>query len=226
MGQDDSAPLSATVTDMQITPTRSIFTMHAGLMNLTITFLSPIEVMTGICCQSYPITHLKLSRRTGSYNLYHFPTSPWMQAPSTGRLTMYSFIRTSLPVGHLTDHLCTVIADGHPFTACLDWVTGDRVRDVQWSQHATAGSIYHQVSLIDPQPGEENNQQAQDGVAYYGMANVRPPRSHDHITSLTYMIQRQGLTWTVDNSVIARAQFRNLGKLANNASTAYGPMQQ
>ncbi|KAL1946009.1 hypothetical protein VTO73DRAFT_2011 [Trametes versicolor] len=168
MGQDGSAPLSATVTDMQITPTRSIFTMHAGLMNLTITFLSPIEPSDWVL-QSLPFSYVSVDASSLDGQSHD--------------VQLYSDITS-------------------------DWATGDRVRDVQWSQHATAGSIYHQVSLIDLQPGEENNQQAQDGVAYYGMAN------------------RQGLTWTVDNSLIARAQFRNLGKLANNASTTYGPMQQ
>ncbi len=44
MGQDGIGNGSAVVTDVQITPTRSLFVMQAGPMNLTITFLSPIEV--------------------------------------------------------------------------------------------------------------------------------------------------------------------------------------
>ena len=44
LGQDGIDNASATVTDFQITPTRSIFAMQAGPMNLTVTFLSPIEV--------------------------------------------------------------------------------------------------------------------------------------------------------------------------------------
>lgn len=34
----------ANITDVQITPTRSIFVMKAGPMNVTVEFLSPIEV--------------------------------------------------------------------------------------------------------------------------------------------------------------------------------------
>ena len=45
---DDSGPLGtdgiANVTNIQITPTRSIFVMQTGPMNVTITFLSPVEV--------------------------------------------------------------------------------------------------------------------------------------------------------------------------------------
>ena len=42
MGKDGSE--LANVTNIQITPTRTIFVMQAGPMNVTITFLSPIEV--------------------------------------------------------------------------------------------------------------------------------------------------------------------------------------
>ena len=44
MGADIGPPQNANVTNVQITPTRSIYTMEAGPMNFSITFLSPIEV--------------------------------------------------------------------------------------------------------------------------------------------------------------------------------------
>ena len=45
MGHDASGVSgNANVTNIQITPTRSIFVMQAGPMNMTITFLSPVEV--------------------------------------------------------------------------------------------------------------------------------------------------------------------------------------
>ena len=43
MGHDVDSP-TANSTSVTITPTRTIYTMHVGPMNLTITFLSPIEV--------------------------------------------------------------------------------------------------------------------------------------------------------------------------------------
>lgn len=46
MGGDVGPPNSGNVTNVQITPTRSIFTMQAGPMNVTVTYLSPIEVRT------------------------------------------------------------------------------------------------------------------------------------------------------------------------------------
>lgn len=44
MGQDGVGNGPANVTNVQITPTRSIFVMQAGPMNVTVTYLSPIEV--------------------------------------------------------------------------------------------------------------------------------------------------------------------------------------
>ena len=45
MGNDPASnKTSAKVTNIQITPTRSIFVMEAGPMNVTVTFLSPVEV--------------------------------------------------------------------------------------------------------------------------------------------------------------------------------------
>ena len=43
MGHDLDSTI-ANVTNIQLTPTRSIYTMQTGPMNLTATFLSPIEV--------------------------------------------------------------------------------------------------------------------------------------------------------------------------------------
>ena len=44
-GAPQSNPnVTTPVTNVQITPTRSIYVMTAGPMNVTVTFLSPIEV--------------------------------------------------------------------------------------------------------------------------------------------------------------------------------------
>ncbi|TFK89099.1 DUF1793-domain-containing protein [Polyporus arcularius HHB13444] len=59
MGQDGIGNGSAVVTDVQITPTRSIFVMQAGPMNLTINFLSPIEPSDWVK-QSFPFSYISL----------------------------------------------------------------------------------------------------------------------------------------------------------------------
>ena len=49
MGADPAAmSRDASFTNVQLTPTRSIFVMQAGPMNITITFLSPVEVRSSI----------------------------------------------------------------------------------------------------------------------------------------------------------------------------------
>lgn len=58
MGGDVGPPNSGNVTNVQITPTRSIFTMQAGPMNVTVTYLSPIEVRTLSLPERAPVTHL------------------------------------------------------------------------------------------------------------------------------------------------------------------------
>ena len=53
MGQYDVQNSTANVTDIKITPTRSIFTLQTGPMNVTVTFLTPIEVTKSISFKSY-----------------------------------------------------------------------------------------------------------------------------------------------------------------------------
>ena len=45
MGHDNDSP-TANITSLRFTPTRTIYEMQVGPMNLTVTFLSPIEVCT------------------------------------------------------------------------------------------------------------------------------------------------------------------------------------
>lgn len=42
-----------------------------------------------------------------------------------------------------------------------------------WSHQTSSGSSYHKISLQSPESYTEMANQAQDGTAYYAMANVR-----------------------------------------------------
>lgn len=44
LGNDSNLGTPANITNIQFTPTRTIFVMTAGPMNVTVTFLTPIEV--------------------------------------------------------------------------------------------------------------------------------------------------------------------------------------
>ncbi|KAI0633522.1 hypothetical protein C8Q77DRAFT_1217900 [Trametes polyzona] len=159
MGGDEA--LNANVTKIQITPTRSIFVMRAGRMNITVTFLSPIE------------------------------PSDW--------------VLQSLPFSYVTVDLNTIDGNSHEVQLYSDinraWATGDETGFCQFGQQATSNSVYHFVQSPGLKPADtEINGQAEDGTAYYAIA------------------QSPGLTWRIDSDVAVRGQFRSTGTLANNAS--------
>ena len=80
MGQDNIGNGSATITDVQITPTRSIFSMQAGPMNITVTFLSPVEVRTQSSLRAHHMNPLLPgSRMTGSSSRSRSRISPSKQ---------------------------------------------------------------------------------------------------------------------------------------------------
>ena len=61
MGHDNDSP-TANITGLQLTPTRTIYTMQVGPISLNVTFLSPIEVRNvAVCDYSCPCLGLMLS---------------------------------------------------------------------------------------------------------------------------------------------------------------------
>ncbi|KAM5534566.1 hypothetical protein V8D89_011770 [Ganoderma adspersum] len=68
MGFNDTS-ISTNSTNVQITPTRSIFVMQAGPMNVTITFLSPIEPDDWVK-QSIPFSYVSLEAQSLDGNDY------------------------------------------------------------------------------------------------------------------------------------------------------------
>ncbi|KAJ8483513.1 hypothetical protein ONZ51_g4651 [Trametes cubensis] len=166
LGDDYGPPFVANVTNVQITPTRSIFVMQAGPMNVTVTFLSPIEPSDWVL-QSLPFSYVSVE----ASSLDGQPHD----------VQMYSDISA-------------------------EWLSGDRSSPVRWSQHSTGRSIYHEIDLQFPQRGVEIRDQAQDGIAYYAMAN------------------RSGLTWQIDKNTNTRGQFHGHGVLTNTFTTAFAPI--
>ncbi|KAH9892777.1 DUF1793-domain-containing protein [Cubamyces lactineus] len=163
LGDDYGPPFVANVTNVQITPTRSIYVMQAGPMNVTVTFLSPIE------------------------------PSDW--------------VLQSLPFSYVSVEASSLDGQPHDVQVYSDisaeWLSGDRSSLVRWSQHSTEHSIYHEINLQSPQQGVEINHQAQDGIAYYAMAN------------------RSGLTWQIAQDTTSRGQFHDHGVLTNTFTTAF-----
>ena len=81
----DNTGIAANVTNIQVTPTRTIFVLHAGPMNVTVTFLSPVEVRdyfsNGMTCLSANWT--TRSPTTGSSNRCPSPMCRWKLSPLT-----------------------------------------------------------------------------------------------------------------------------------------------
>ncbi|KAI1795670.1 hypothetical protein LXA43DRAFT_1058371 [Ganoderma leucocontextum] len=69
MGQDATGGTPANVTNIQITPTRSIFVMQAGPMNVTVTFLTPIEPDDWVK-QSMPFSYVSVEAQSLDGNSY------------------------------------------------------------------------------------------------------------------------------------------------------------
>ncbi|KAI9067371.1 hypothetical protein FKP32DRAFT_1563883 [Trametes sanguinea] len=82
MGQDDSPRMPANITNVQVTSTRSIFNMQAGPMNITVTFLSPIEPSDWVL-QSLPFSYVSfeataLDGRPHDVQVYSDISAEWL----------------------------------------------------------------------------------------------------------------------------------------------------
>ncbi|KAI0058455.1 hypothetical protein BV25DRAFT_1902161 [Artomyces pyxidatus] len=100
LGNDGSAPWNVTnLTGMTITPTRSIFSVQAGPVELTITFLSPIEPGDWVR-QSMPFSYLYVDAKSLDGNahriqLYTDLTGEWSSGDRNALLTWTSSVTQS-----------------------------------------------------------------------------------------------------------------------------------
>ncbi|KAM5540215.1 hypothetical protein V8D89_006034 [Ganoderma adspersum] len=102
MGKDGSG--LANITNIQITPTRTIFIMQAGPMNVTITFLSPVEPDDWVK-QSIPFSYLSVEAQSldgNSYpvQLYSDITAEWVSGDRTNSVVQWSNANTSKSIYH------------------------------------------------------------------------------------------------------------------------------
>ena len=171
MGAGQTPPNVATVTHVEITPTRSIYTMEAGTMNLTITFLSPIEVRWCVWWTARTFTDFSLgySLRTGSNNLYRSRMSLWRPSRSTGSHTLCSCTQTSMPVRDMRRWSCPRIM----LTPLLEWLSGFGGSIAKWTTITTSSSIYHEILPPATVSDLGFSHQAEDGTAYYALPHVR-----------------------------------------------------
>ncbi|RPD76749.1 hypothetical protein L226DRAFT_611194 [Lentinus tigrinus ALCF2SS1-7] len=112
MGQYNLQNSTANVTDIKITPTRSIFTMQAGPMNVTVTFLTPIEPSDWVN-QSTPFSYISVEAQSldGAAHLVQFYTelsSEFVtgirpQGDQGGGLVSWQSSRTATSIYHQTE---------------------------------------------------------------------------------------------------------------------------
>ena len=100
LGMDETGT-PANVTNVQVTPTRTLFVMQAGPMNVTITFLSPVEVRSSLAftfrCLSQALDGT-VSPTTGSSSRFHFLICRWNFSRSTETAIRCSCTQTSRQV--------------------------------------------------------------------------------------------------------------------------------
>ncbi|KAH9926279.1 uncharacterized protein BXZ73DRAFT_49533 [Epithele typhae] len=82
LGADSSGSVVPNVVSTEVTPTRSVFVMQAGPMNLTVTFLSPVEPSDWVK-QSLPFSYLAIEASTldskpHSVQVYSAITGEWL----------------------------------------------------------------------------------------------------------------------------------------------------
>ena len=161
------------ITNIQFTPTRTIYVMTAGPMNLTVTFLSPIEV-------SFPSRPHTFVRGIGYDSRNSCMTQPT------------DFVKQSIPFSYLSVEASSLDGQSHAVQLYsdisagenwrdraqrtrliirLEWVSGNRSANVQWSTTPknTGTSLFHQIELQSPTAFTEVSDQAQDSTVYYGI---------------------------------------------------------
>ncbi|KAI0367422.1 DUF1793-domain-containing protein [Pilatotrama ljubarskyi] len=104
MGSAYTPPFAANITSVQITPTRSIFMMQAGPMDLTVTFLSPIEPSDWIL-QSLPFSYVSVEARSldgesHDVQMYSGITAEWLSGDRVHSVVTWSQHTSSASTYH------------------------------------------------------------------------------------------------------------------------------
>lgn len=138
-------------------------------MNVTITYLSPIEVRFPII-PSYVCTNLTPVHQPSDWVLQSFPFSyVYIDTTSLDGRAHQVQVYSELTGGMLpfVNHLTT-----WQLTFCIEWLSDDWYGSaIRWNQYSTKSAVAH-IQLENPQKYAEYNLQARDGEAYFAMASV------------------------------------------------------
>ncbi|KAI1795668.1 hypothetical protein LXA43DRAFT_991596, partial [Ganoderma leucocontextum] len=116
----------------------------AGPMNVTVTFLTPIEVRIFVLQNGMP------------------SVSP------------DDWVKQSTPFSYVSVEAESLDGNSYPVQVYSDitaeWASGDRSSLVRWSTPNTGKSVYHEIELQNPQQNTEIFNMAQDGKVYYAIS--------------------------------------------------------
>ena len=158
----------ANVTNVRVTPTQTIFSMVAGPMNVTLTFLSPVEVSAGIM-----VRRLANEKQPSDWVKQSLPFS-YLSLEATSRdgkphaVQFYS----GITAGTSSPNMRVLCLSFLPPRGFLEWASGDSSSVVAWDSFHTSSAQICQVTLQKPQPDTEISNQAQDGVLYFATTLV------------------------------------------------------
>ncbi|KAH9930467.1 uncharacterized protein BXZ73DRAFT_77912 [Epithele typhae] len=185
MGDDPDSSALANITAVQVTPTRSIYTMQAGPMSLTVTFLSPLEPSDWVR-QSIPLSYVALEA-TANDNAAHT-----VQVYSDITAVNWTSVTTSSSLYHEVDFITPV-----PFTELSDRAMDGR------AFYATAAVPSLSWQIEEDQNVHDNFKT--DGRLPNTVLDTQPPDGLDHlvfglaIDLGTISKTSQPVSWVVGN---------------------------
>ena len=155
------------LTNIVITPTQTVVTARAGLMQVNLTFLNPIEVRFHFSVPFNVYISIILSPKIGSNNLCHFHTWLSPQAPRTGQVMLCRCIQMLAEVR-------TIVLQNLPSypSFVTEWNSGDRTQTILWTTTPNNDIVFHSVTLQTQVEFKEVIDQAEWGTLYYAMQAV------------------------------------------------------
>jgi hypothetical protein len=151
-----------------MTPTQTVVTAQAGPMQVTLTFLNPIEVRFFHSSLTFNVyIRIILSPKIGSSNPSHFRTWLSPQTPPTAQVILCRCIQMSAEVR-------AIVLRSPPFCPSFvtEWNSGDRTQTILWTPTSNADVIFHSVTLQTQVKFMEVIDQAEWGTLYYAMQAV------------------------------------------------------
>ncbi|KAJ7129526.1 DUF1793-domain-containing protein [Mycena epipterygia] len=139
----------ATQKSSQFTSTQSIFVLSAGPVDLTVTFLSPVEVRSA---PAPPHLYLTIIFKPNDLVKMSIP---------------FAYMAVSAAATDGRSHTVQVYSD-----ISAEWVSGDNSLTVNWSSTTTGSVLTHQVQLENPTVFAEINDHTQYGSAFYSTSNT------------------------------------------------------